>query len=147
MGEIMIKLLTEKYEAEIAGVLNCYDRVIIRGYLEPLSYANGMTKYLYQHEVLIFDYAKKFAEPLRTEIRANAEAIAQRNGLEIEFVRETEGIRKEERVQQVLAQRGQAPGLVCILSVMERCQAYQPWHNKETGYTYVKASSGKCLHY
>ncbi|MHC4260339.1 MAG: hypothetical protein ACYSTF_08020 [Planctomycetota bacterium] len=140
------KRLTEKYEEEIAGVLHCYDRVIIRGYLEPLGYAKGMTKYLYSQGIRIFDYTK-FAEPLRNEIRTNAETIAKQNGLQIEFISGTDGKRKEERVQAIMAQRGQGPGLVCILSAMERCQAYQPWHDKQSHYTYVKLREGKCLHY
>ena len=142
-----IKPLTEKYETDIAGILHCYDRVIIRGYLQPLGYAKGMTKYLYQEGVRIFDYPKKFAEPLRNEIRANANRLAQENGLEIEFRSGTESQRQEERVQEILEQRGQEPGLVCILSRMERCQVYKPWHDKQSHYTYVKLTEGKCLHY
>ena len=42
---------------------------------------------------------------------------------------------------------GHQPGLVHIFSAMERCAAYQPWHDKESGRTYVKPVSGKCLHY
>ena len=141
-----MKLLTEKYETEIAGMLHCYDRVIIRGYLQPLGYAKGMTKYLYNEGIRIFDYTK-FAEPLRNEIRANAKTIAQENELEIEFRSGNEPKRQEERVQEIIAQRGQEPGLVCILSRMERCQAYKPWHDKQTHYTYVKLTEGKCLHY
>lgn len=141
-----IKLLTEKYEPEIAGVMHCYDRVIISGYLQPLGYAKGMTKYLYQAGIRIFDYPQ-FAEPLRDEIRANAARLAAENGLEIEFRSGTESKRQEERVQQIVEQRGHQPGLVCILSRMERCQAYQPWHDKQSHYTYVKLTSGKCLHY
>lgn len=142
-----IKLLSEKYESEIAGVLHCYDRVIIRGYLQPLGYPKGMTKYLYQEGIRIFDYGKQFAEPLRNEIRANAARIAQENGIEIEFRSGNESKRQEEHVQEIMAQRGQEPGLVCILSRMERCQAYRPWHDKQTHYTYVKLTDGKCLHY
>lgn len=141
-----IKLLTEKYEPEIAGLLHCYDRVIISGYLQPLGYAKGMTKYLYNEGIRIFDYTQ-FAEPLRHEIRAHAETLAQENGLEIEFRNGTESKRQEERVQEIIEQRGQEPGLVCILSRMERCQAYKPWHDKQTHYTYVKLTEGKCLHY
>lgn len=141
-----IRLLTEKYEPEIAGILHCYDRVIIRGYLQPLGYAKGMTKYLYQAGIRIFDYTK-FAEPLRNKIRANAQTIAQEHGLEIEFRSGNESKRQEERVQEIIEQRGQKPGLVCILSRMERCQAYKPWHDKQSHYTYLKLTEGKCLHY
>src|SRR6266566_4399552 len=34
-----------------------------------------------------------------------------------------------------------------IISAMEACDAYQPWHDKQTHKTYVRPDSGKCLHY
>ncbi len=140
-------LITEKYKDEIHGVLHCYDRVVISGHLQPLCYAHGMTKYLYSQQIRIFDYAKKFAEPLRDLIRQNAQAIAKENGLEIEFIAKKDDFRKEERVKAIIEQRGSHPGLVHIFSAMEGCQAYQPWHNKQTHKTYVQITQGKCLHY
>jgi hypothetical protein len=142
-----IALITETYAAEIQGVLNCYDRVIISGNLQPVCYAKGMTKYLYSQGIRIFDYGKQFAEPLRDAIRANAETIAKAHGLEIEFISKQGAFRKEDRIQQVLAERGDHPGLVHIFSAMERCQAYRPWHDKATGKTFVKGVQKKCLHY
>ena len=103
-------LMTEKYETDIYGVLNCYDRVVISGHLQPLSYAKGMTKYLYTHEIRIFDYPE-FAKPLRDEIRANACAVAEANELETEFIKKQKGFRKEDRIQQIIKQRGDQPGL------------------------------------
>jgi hypothetical protein len=44
-----------------------------------------MTSYLYAHQIRIFDYPR-FAEPLRDAIRANAELLAQENGIEVEFI-------------------------------------------------------------
>lgn len=139
-------LLTEKYQEAIHGTLHCYDRVVLSGNLQPICYAKGMTKYLYTHEIRIFDYTK-FAEPLRDLVRANAEAIAAENGLTIEFITKQGDFRKEDRVQEILASRGHHPGLVHIFSAMEGCQAYKPWHNKETHKTYVQMVQGKCLHY
>jgi hypothetical protein len=139
-------LLSEKYAAEMVGVLNCYDRVIIRGNLQPLCYAQGMTKYLYEHNLRIFSYSE-FAVSLRDEIRQRAEAIAAENQVEIEFIRKSQAFRKEERIQAILRERGQQPGLVHIFAAMERCSAYRPWHDKTQGKTYVKSTSGKCLHY
>jgi len=141
------RLLTEKYAAEIHGTLHCYDRVVISGNLQPLCYAKGMTKYLYMQGIRIFDYTKQFAEPLRNLIRENAQAVAQENGLEIEFITKKGDFRKEEQIKKIIAARGDHPGLVHIFSAMEACQAYRPWHNKETHKTYVKATQGKCLHY
>ncbi len=140
------KLLTEKYADDLHGVLNCYDRVIITGHVQQWCYAQAMTSYLYQHEIRIFDYTK-FVEPLRESVRANAEVIANENGVTIEFVRRSKRFRKEKRIKQILKERGNHPGLVHIFSAMESCPAYRPWHDKPTGKTYVKTTSGKCLHY
>jgi hypothetical protein len=78
----MDELLSERYCDGIDGVLNCYDRIVITGSMQPLCYAQGMTHYLYQQGIRIFDYAR-FAEPLRAQIRANAEALAEANGVKI----------------------------------------------------------------
>jgi len=139
-------LISEKYKDEIHGALHCYDRVVISGHLQPLCYAKGMTKYMYTQQIRIFDYTE-FAEPLRDLIRKNAQAIAEENELKIEFITKKDDFRKEERVKEMIEQRGKQPGLVHIFSAMERCQAYRPWHNKQTHKTYVKLTQGKCLHY
>ena len=139
-------LLSEKYEAAMHGVLNCYDRLIISGHLHPLCYETGMTGFLYRHEIRIFDYSE-FAQPLRDIIRVNAEVIAQENGLEIEFIRKSKRFRKEKRIQEILKSRGDYPGLVHVFSAMEECQAYHPWYNKQTARAYVKSKAGRCLHY
>jgi len=141
----MNELLSERYCKELDGVLSCYDRIVITGSLHPFCYAQGMTRYLYQAGIRIFDYAK-FAEPLRECIRANAEALAQANGIQIEFVRKKD-FRKENRVQQILKKRGDQPGLVHIFGAMEACSSYRPWHDKVTGKTYLKSDSSKCMTY
>jgi len=141
------ELLSERYAADLHGVLNCFDRLIITGSLHPLCYAKGMTGYLYAHSIRIFDYPKQFAEPLRDAIRANAEALAQEAGLAIEFISQSRAFRKEDRIQEILRDRGPQPGLVHIFSAMEPCPAYRPWYDKSIGQAYVKSTSGKCLHY
>lgn len=138
-------LLTERYRDQIRGVLSCYDRLIILGTLPSLGYAEGMTLFLKKHQIRIFDYAR-FAEPLRDAIRSNAEQMAQQQGVAIEFVRKTD-FRKEKRIAEVLRQRGHQPGLVHILSAMEVCPTYKPWHDKRTGKTFLKGDLSKCLHY
>ena len=140
------QLLTERYADSIVGSIESYDRIVISGNLQPLCYAQGMTSYLYREGLRIFDYSQ-FAQPLRQAIRSNAKALAETNGIEIEFISKSQAIRKEEHVQTILAQRGSHPGLVCILSAMESCKAYAPWHDPQSGKNYVRMTDGKCLHY
>lgn len=141
----MSKSLIERYGDQIAGVLSCYDRVVITGTLPSVCYAEGMTKFLCAHKWRIFDYPK-FAEGLRDRIRDGAAALAKKAGVAIEFIANTH-VRKEAVVAKVLERRGDHPGLVHVISAMEACGAYQPWHDKKTHNTYVRPSSGKCLHY
>lgn len=138
-------LLTDRHADKIRGVLECFDRIVIQGTLPGLCYAEGMTTYLRVHQIRIFDYPR-FAEPLRDQIRQNADRLAAENGLTIEFLRRAD-MRKEDRVAAIVKQRGDHPGLVCILSAMESCPSYKPWHDKQTGKTFLKPDSGKCLHY
>lgn len=136
-----LELLTERHGDEIAGVLGCWDRILLFGTLPKICYARGMTSYLYERKIRIFDYPK-FAEPFRDQLRENAERLAADNGIEIEFLRKR-NVRNEDRVKQILAQRGDHPGLLCVLSAMEPCSTYKPWRDKTTGKTYLLPSDGK----
>jgi hypothetical protein len=142
---MLMASLLDRYSEKILGVLSCFDRVVIQGTLPGLSHSEGMTAYLYSREVRIFDYPR-WAEPFRNALRENAEQLARESGLQIEFIRKA-SFRKEERIKEILAERGDHPGLVHILSAMEACPSYQPWHDKKTGRTFLKPDSGKCLHY
>src|SRR3954470_16849633 len=61
--------LTERYEERIAGVLSCYDRVVVTGTLPGACYAEGMTRFPYANKIRIFDYPQ-FAATLRDRVRA-----------------------------------------------------------------------------
>jgi len=136
----------ERHRASISNTLSCFDRVVITGTLPDICHAEAMGGYLGYHKIRVFDYPR-WAEPLREELRENAERLATEAGLQIEFIRKLKAFRKEARIKEILAERGDQPGLVHIFSAMEACSSYQPWHNKSTHRTFLKPSSGKCLHY
>jgi hypothetical protein len=135
----------ERHSDKIKGVTSCFDRIVLTGTIPGICYAEGMTRFLTFNDIRIFDYPQ-WALPLREQIRKNAETIAAQNGLTIDFIRKKD-FRKEQRIQEIIAQRGSHPGLVHIFSAMEPCTSYKPWHNKNTHKTFLKYDSGKCLHY
>ncbi len=138
-------MLTERYADRLAGMLSCYDRIVITGTLPGVCYAQGMTSFLNAKGIRIFDYPQ-FAAPLRDRVRECAQTLAAKYSVPIQHVNKA-SIRKEEVVAKVLKQRGDQPGLVHIISAMEACASYQPWHDKNTGKTFLRPDSGKCLHY
>jgi hypothetical protein len=137
--------LTQRYDDRIAGVLSCYDRVVITGTLPTVCHADGMTRFLYTNGIRVFD-SPAFASTLRDRVRDRAASVAAEAGITIEHITRSH-IRKEEVVARVVKQRGDHPGLVHVLSAMEACPAYKPWHDKQTHKTYVRPDSGKCPHY
>lgn len=139
-------MLTERYASVLRGVISCFDRILVQGTLPEIAHARAMTRYLNAHEIRIFDITQ-WAQPLRERIRSHAERVAQEHGMTIEFIRHIKAFRKEDRVQAIVAERGTHPGLVHIFSAMESCASFKPWHDKGSGKTYVKADSGRCLHY
>jgi hypothetical protein len=139
-------MLTERYAKRIRGVISCFDRMIVMGTLPDIGHARAFTRELNRRGIRIFDF-KQFAQGLREQIRENAELLAAEAGLEIEFIKRITAFRKEERIQEILAERGMHPGLVHIFSAMESCPSFKPWHDKPSGKTFLLPDSGRCLHY
>ncbi len=141
------ELLTDQFSDQIAGVLNCYDRLIVQGTIPDLCYAQAMTNYLNLNarQIRVFDYTQ-FAQPLREQLREHDEHMAIENEIAIEFIRKS-SLRETEKIQALIRERGSDPGLVAILSAMEPCSTYKPWHDKQTGKTLLRPNDGNCLHY
>ncbi len=140
-------LLTDKYADKIHGIITCYDRMIIQGYIPNWSHAEAMAAYMKLNGIRIFDYPTSFSQPLTEQVRQNAEKIAHENGMEIEFIRKLHAFRKDDRIQNIIAETGKTEGLIHIFSAMECCNTYRPWHDKTTGKTFLKFDQSKCLHY
>ena len=56
-------LLTDKYANKIYGIITCYNRIIIQGYIPNWSHAEAMTTYMKFNGIRIFDYPS-FSQPL-----------------------------------------------------------------------------------
>lgn len=139
--------LIERHRDRIRGVLSCFDRILIQGTLPSVCHADAMATMLDSREIRMFDYFVQFAQPFREAIRAHAERLAAEEGVEVEYVKRPKGFRKEDRIREILAKRGNHPGLVHVFSTMELCSSYRPWHDKKTGITRLRPDGGKCVHY
>lgn len=139
-------LITERYKNDIFGCLSCYDRILIQGNLMGWSYPDGMTSFLNSKHIKIFDFPN-FAKPMNEAIRENTVRIAEENGIEIDYIRKSGAFRKDDYIAEIINKRGTHPGLVHIFSAMETCDTYKPWHDKESGKTFLKYDTTKCIHY
>lgn len=141
-----MKQFLECHAKKIAGTLSCFDRMIITGTIPGICYDKGMASYLSSRDIRLFDFTK-WADPLRQRVRANAQAISAETGVPIKHVRSPK-VRKESLVAKSLDQRGHdEPGMVAILSAMEACDSFKPWHDKNTHKTTLRYIQARCLHY
>jgi|SRR5215203_108780 len=138
-------LLTRR-AAEIAGVLGCFDRLVVTGTLTEIGHPEAMDARLFREGFRAFDIGQ-FAEPLRQQIRDNAVELAREAGIQIEYLSRSKGVRKEDLVAKVLARRGSHPGLVHVISVVESCTTFKPWRNPKTGQPGLRMQTGKCSTY
>lgn len=137
-------LLTERYAEDIVGTLSCFDWVIITGAIPNICHADAMESYLRVRGIRLFDDAQ-FAQLFRKQIRLNAERVAEQNHLKIDFIRR-KNFRKEERIKEIGANRGDHSGLAHIFSAMEPCPSFKPWRDKGTGEpSYVLPRPSVCI--
>ena len=139
------ELLTKRFEKNIAGTLNCFDRLVLFGTYQSICYPQAMSWQLHEAGIQLIDYEKKFANKLRLEMTARIKAIAAQENILIKQVYAS--VRKEALVSEILSTRGDAPGIVCILSAMESCRCFKVCKNHKSGYLELQWKPGKCLHY
>lgn len=145
LGGMSNTSLIERYQKQIAGVLGCFDRIVITGSLPDCCHAEAMKAQLLKRKILFFDYPK-LVDPLRNRLHENAQVLADAAGVQVEAIRSFKGFRKEDRIASILERRGTHPGLVHVFSAMENCNCFKPWHDKKSGYTTLRSSPGRCAH-
>jgi len=106
----------ERHAEDILGVYSCFDRIIIQGTLPDIAHADAMTQWFFTHKLRIFDFPE-WAKPYRERIRSHAEAVANKAGIQIEFIRKIDSFRKEDRIAEILSKRGEHPDLVPFTQV------------------------------
>jgi len=63
------------------------------------------------------------------------------------LIRRGRKFRKEDRIAEILEERGDHPGLVHIFSAMETCSTFEPWYDKKKQKAFLRRDGGRCLHY
>lgn len=137
-------MFEEKYNEPILGSNSYIDRFIIKGFLGPISYPDGLLGYLYRHHILLKDfhaYSKKLAEILKQ----NAKAMAEIEGAHYEYL-DSPNISKEAKVKQIIEQRGDHPGLVAVLTTLEVDNSFDIQRDQIDNKLKLVSRRRKCLH-
>lgn len=90
---------------------------------------------------------KAFAGKLPDQLEAHLETVARESGVQIEYLRSAHAVRKEARIQEILATRGDHPGLVHLFAVVEPAQVFNVKSGGPSGQPYLRQRRGTCKHY
>jgi len=128
----------------IAGILSGFDRMIFRGTLRSLSYAEGLEAFLATRHVLLKEFGR-FAQRVSDRVKQHAEAIARTHGRPFEYLASA-ATSKETTARAIMTRDGITDGLICVLSCVEPCRTYDIHRDRVRKHIHPVARERKCLH-
>lgn len=117
-----MKLFTRKHSKSIAGILECFDRIVFKGHL-PLSRPDQMMWLMTSKSVLLKDF-DKFVKPYAEKLKQHAMALAKKHERPYTYLNRG-GIRKEDEAKKIAKKDGITQGLICVFSSLEACYGYR----------------------
>lgn len=111
----------QQHAEKITGILSCFDRLILKGYL-PFSYPLGMEGFLDRHHIRIKDFPR-LAKEQSAALKEHARRLAEQAGRPVIPV--PYKIRKEEHARRLAQKDGITEGLVCVFTTQEACPSFK----------------------
>jgi hypothetical protein len=139
-----VNAFIQKHSSLITGILSGFDRLVFRGTLRQLAYADGMKQYLWHKKILLKDFGNHVLE---TTVRVKTAALraAEESGRPAIYLES--GKASKEDLAREIARRDQIrDGLVCVLTSVEPCSSYDIFRNREAKKLELVPRRRKCLH-
>jgi hypothetical protein len=137
------------HHTALLGKLTLPDRVLFRGHLK-LRDPRTLRIFLAYSGVLLKDFGA-YAEAKTAELKAHAERLAAEAGRPFLYLHSPYTVRtghsKEQLARDIARRDGVSEGLVCVLSVLEPCNAFDVRGNHHTHRLQVVRRLRKCLHF
>jgi hypothetical protein len=134
-----------RHPSKITGVLKGFDRLLFRGHLCRLNFAEGVESCLRRQGVLKRDFGK-LVEQVTAMIRQQTESVVAMLRCPSKYL-ESSTVRKEDVAQRLLKEHPITGGLVCVLSCVEPCMTWQVFRSKQAKTQELRRRPGKCLHH
>ena len=135
----------QKFGSKIKGVLTGFDRIVFKGCIRQLAYADGAARFLAGRGVLNKDY-KAWMLAQSTALVAACERLArEQTGTGIAHIPSLRE-RKEELAHARMRERGLACGPVGVWSCTESCRTFRAAFDPGAGRPRLRPDSSKCKH-
>ncbi len=139
-----MKRFIARYADRIIGVLNGFDRLVFRGTLRRLSFAEGLMSLLWKRQVLLKDFGG-YAQAVTEQLKSASLQEAVRLGRPQLYLSSSR-TDKEEVALGVAERDGIREGLIAVLSCVEPCRTFEVYRCRETKRLKLVPRNRKCLH-
>lgn len=135
----------QRFGGQIKGVITGFDRIVFKGCIRPLMFADGAMGFLRSRGVLNKGY-KDWVLKQSAALVCAAEALAQRTcGRGIEPIRSSLE-RKESLAHDRQKARGLSEGLIGVWSSVEAGSTYRACYDAQAGFPQLRKEFGRCKH-
>jgi hypothetical protein len=135
-----MKEFIEKHQDKVHGVLSCFDRIIMRGYL-PIQNARSMAGFLRFNGVDLVSL-KEFLLSHAERLKEHAREMAEKHKRPYLYLER--GGNLEQRARAMAEADGIEQGLVCIFGLIQPCWTFAfPFRN---AVGYIRRARRKCLY-
>jgi len=134
----------QKHTRLITGVLSGFDRLVLRGILRQLAYAQGMLGYLCNRRIRLKDFAQH-AQQVTEQVTEASLQEAKQSGRPVLYLPSSQ-TRKEDMAREIAERDQIRQGLVCVLRAVEPCLSYEVAGNRQTHQIELRVRQRKCLH-
>ena len=136
--------ILEQYKDKIKGTFSFFDRIIIKGHIFQLFSLSGRKFFLSCLDVLLKDFPA-YANQVTSQIVSHVENMAVSQKRPLIYLTSSK-LPKEQTALDVLKKDPVEEGLICILSVVENCQTFQPVKQGD-GLLELRSVTRKCKYY
>jgi len=132
-----------KYGEKMHGLISGFDRLVLRGTLRAIRYAEGMQAYLIRKQVWLTDFAQH-VQAVSERLKESSVAEARKLERTILYLASSQ-IDKEALARRIAARQKITSGPVCVLSCVEPCRSFEVHRNRETKKLELVSRLRKCL--
>ena len=138
-----MKQFLDKYQKNIFGSINGWDRLAIRGTIRWLSTIQGVGSYLGFNNILYKDFGN-WAESITKKIRSSCEDIADVLKIRKEYLNSS-AINKEALAKEIALSEGIRKGPICMFSVVEPSFSPTVVGNRATKKLEIQMRHRRCI--
>lgn len=135
----------QQFGSKIKGVLTGFDRIVFKGCLRHLAYAEGAARFLAGRGVLNKDYKAWMLAQSAALVGACERLALERTGARIAHVPSLHA-RKEGLAHGRMREKGVSSGLIGVWSCTESCRTFRAAFDPGAGRPRLRAEHGKCRH-